>query len=433
MFYSIRVFTESSGYQSTILVDESSFPVYWPTLYTSSVLRSKQLQWETIKKHLEAIRILLMWADLKKNDLELTVRSGEKFTNSELDQITTLCQKKLNDSSIESTSNKVVNLKSHRRNLERDLWQQIDSQPNQVSSKTFNNRLRYISEYIEWMGYIFSDHPLNNATKSDITSNTSDAAKLLLMRKVTEPNRRFEDVKSLSTSEIKSVLEIINPTNPLNPFENIATKIRNYAIIAIMIETGIRSGELLTITMNNVIRSSKGSNGLKIRRMQGVKKDSRTKKRGTKGRERDVPISKATAELLDLYVEKYRGTVDSKIDLNWLFLSHSNQNMGKPLSRLDGITSKIETATGIKITPHKLRHTAAWQFCLRYKKANKEWKEVETKLVYQFGWSGSDSPEVIHYAKQYIKDELFSKSINQQNMIAEFIFNAMSSMENEIQ
>lgn len=123
------------------------------------------------------------------------------------------------------------------------------------------------------------------------------------------------------------------------PNQKTFTGLRDYTIMIVLLETGIRIGELLALRLRDV--------NLKERELRIAP--------GKHGKVRNVPIQKTCAKVLQSYIAE-RGT--AKTDT--LFISLENE----PLhirSIQDRITDYGKTAriTGVRVSPHTFRHTMA--------------------------------------------------------------------------
>lgn len=138
---------------------------------------------------------------------------------------------------------------------------------------------------------------------------------------------------SLSDEEIKKILDNIQ-------------SLQDKVIISMMLTTGIRSSELLNIKKKNIILYRENqtysidyaiNNGLKENDVAFIK----IKGKGDK--ERDIPISGKTLEILIEYLKEI--PFEDIFPISYYSLWRRIKNIGKSL--------------GIELHPHKLRHTAA--------------------------------------------------------------------------
>lgn len=123
---------------------------------------------------------------------------------------------------------------------------------------------------------------------------------------------------------------------------------RNYAILQLLLQTGIRIGELAALKVGDAkIRDRSGN-----LRIQG---------KGTK--EREVPLNTSARRALRLYLEA-RGDVQAEEPM---FLSDRSRNLStRSLENLLRRLARKAKITRVHVTPHVLRHT----FALSYLRQN---------------------------------------------------------------
>jgi integrase len=434
MDFKIRNYREPSGQQNAVIVDaKTGLPVFWPTLYVSSNLRARGLALNTKVTQLNALLILYLWAELRGIDLEARLESGKGLSRNEIDSLVTLLRSRIDDlPKLTSRSSNVVELGTVPKPS--DIWQALEEQPKQIQAASYNDRLFYIKKYVGWLcDYLSDQDPSASATKREAIVNAGVYIGTVLSgMKSVEPNTTFDSPKSLSNTDIKAVLNLVKPASDLNPWSSRATQIQNFAIVLVLLDTGLRSGELLSLKLQDIIFGKKKAKGLRVRRRQGDKKDPRKNPPATKRSEREVPLSEAAYKALNLYVTTVRNQIPEAAKTSYLFVSMSNSNLGDPLSALTSLTDRIRDNTGIDLTPHKLRHTATWRYCVEQKKQGKDWSDFVEQLCLKFGWSSSKSPTVRHYARRYLKDEMFEAQIRAQDKLSDDMHAAVAAFEKEI-
>ncbi|MEX2462542.1 MAG: tyrosine-type recombinase/integrase [Paenibacillaceae bacterium] len=139
---------------------------------------------------------------------------------------------------------------------------------------------------------------------------------------------------AVHTFTLDQVLQLLRMPN-----QKTFTGLRDYTIMIVLLETGIRIGELLALTLKDINFKERE---LRIRLGKGNKA-------------RNVPFQKTCASVLQLYITE-RG--NAKTDA--LFISLENA----PLhirSIQDRITEygKMARITGVRVSPHTYRHTMA--------------------------------------------------------------------------
>ncbi|MGQ0601061.1 MAG: tyrosine-type recombinase/integrase [Anaerolineales bacterium] len=136
----------------------------------------------------------------------------------------------------------------------------------------------------------------------------------------------------LSLNEIEKLLSVINPRT-----ENGA---RQYAIIMLMLDTGLRIGEVAELRLPNL--------NLDHRQLKAMGKGQK---------ERVVPFGQRTAQALVRYIQLRRAT-PRRSEVNQVFLAPD----GEPMSRssLEHVIRRPRIASDIpRLHAHLLRHTFA--------------------------------------------------------------------------
>lgn len=415
----IRNYIEPSGQRNAVIVDATTgLPEFWPTLYASTQLRSRGASQSTLNAQLGAIICLYRWAHLRGLNLEERILSQEGFSRGEIDSLVTLLRSRLSDLPVPKAQSKVVSL-DRKKPQSSDIWQILQERTRQINASTFNDRLDYVGRYMIWLCDYLSDQTLpTHQHNKRMFADIGEHFKLSLSAmKSVEPNTAFAKSRDLNSNDIRSILEAANPQNFLNPWESGAARIRNFAIICVLLDTGLRSGELLSLKIQDIIFAKKGAKGLKVRRRQGSKDDPRVRQPSTKRGEREVPLSEGAFQALDAYVSAVRNQIPGVSQTEYLFLSVGNKSHGRPMSSITPITDKLRSVTGIDLTPHRLRHTATWRYCISQKRQGREWDEFVEALILKFGWNSPDSPMVRHYAKRFIKEQMFESAIREQDEI----------------
>ncbi len=183
----------------------------------------------------------------------------------------------------------------------------------QYAPCTINVRLRTLKTYLNWLqeeGYL----------------NENLASKIKLVR---VPK---DTIKPLISNEIKQMLKAVNTSN--------YTGFRDYCLMILMLDNGIRVNEAVNVTLNDV----------DIKRKVIIVRSETAKTRT----ERFLPISKKTAGLLDQLIETSKDNGEE-----YLFLS----SLGGKLDPLVIIHNfgKHGKKAGItkRCSPHVWRHTFA--------------------------------------------------------------------------
>ncbi|SRR5579875_3545608 len=144
-------------------------------------------------------------------------------------------------------------------------------------------------------------------------------------------------IKTFTVEHLEAMLSECDTSTPLG--------FRNYVMIALMADTGIRLGEIIRLTVDNFCQvNAQGKSHIKVL--------------GKGQKEREVGVSPEVAKLLWKYIKVYRQSRTP--DEQRLFLGRN----GKPLGKrgVEAIVERIRDAAGIanvRCSPHTFRHSFA--------------------------------------------------------------------------
>jgi len=123
---------------------------------------------------------------------------------------------------------------------------------------------------------------------------------------------------------------------------------RNYAILDVLVDTGIRASELCGLLKENVHITAK---------------EGYIKVMGKGRKERQVPLGLKSRKSLNEYMRRFRPSVH---DEDHVFLSHGNTPM--TVTGLDQMLRRLghhAKVTGVRVSAHTFRHTMAINFLLQ--------------------------------------------------------------------
>lgn len=166
-----------------------------------------------------------------------------------------------------------------------------------------------------------------------------------IVRKITPPKPEVKEIQPLTEAEIKAVMSSLSRSrvyqrdgrsvdHALAQFE------RNRAIILLMLDTGVRASELCDLKIEDL---DNRNNRIYVRHGKGMK-------------ERTIPISSRTGQMLWRYLA---GRKDAQ-PTDPLFTTKSNRPMSR--TKLTETFEIIGRRAGVRLHPHKLRHTFAVMF-----------------------------------------------------------------------
>jgi len=121
------------------------------------------------------------------------------------------------------------------------------------------------------------------------------------------------------------------------PNQKTFTGLRDYTIMIVLLETGIRIGELLALTLKDI--------NFKERELRIDP--------GKGGKARNVPFQKTCAKVLQTYISE-RGT--TKIDILFVSLENGPLHIRSIQDRITDY-GKMARITGVRVSPHTFRHS----------------------------------------------------------------------------
>ena len=216
-----------------------------------------------------------------------------------------------------------------------------------------HNELRFFIDYLQHKTR-FSDHPFVSPQAGGLSAHTVNAYTRSVsafwswliseeiisenpFHRVKIPKLPYKIVQTFSNEQIKSLLAAVDTDS--------ATGFRDYLMILMLLDTGLRLSEL-TGLMAGDIRLEEGF--LKVM--------------GKGGKERLIPVGREVQRVLWRYISRYRPEPACQRN-DFLLLSVRGTRLSK--SRIETVMKRYAAKagiTGVRSSPHTLRHTAAVSF-----------------------------------------------------------------------
>lgn len=172
---------------------------------------------------------------------------------------------------------------------------------------------------------------------------------------------------------------------------------RDQILLLLLAETGFRIGELLGVRYATDIDYERHLLYVNFR------EDNENGARAKNAEYRKAKISDATFEILQFYIEEYKDLIFQQ---EYLIINISGDYAGKPMqdSGVYALMERLQKKTGIKVTPHMLRHyfanarrKAGWKLELISQALGH--RNIETTMRYL---NISDMKKILRYSQ---KDE----------------------------
>lgn len=395
--YNVRY--ADGGYHSRIsLVNEKTLPI---SPYTVIFLNSwiPQGTIATKKRIAYELRFFLMYllnaqperqiseSGISGIDIFQRVLSGQFLTTAEVCEFTEACRFR----TVNGKNNKVGFVKTTIGN--KALLNAIHSakaSKETISDHTKNGRINTANKFIEFLyeqihGQYFAPdwvkdnyfniiHNLNRAVKHKIT-------------KQEDPS--FEESK-IPTEIYLRLLEIIQVDSPNNPFTS--SKFRNYLIVQILLETGLRRGAIAKLKISNCKFHGTGDQ-ISVTRTPNDPSDCRVEKPSQKTKSHDAYLPPELMKKIDDYVLGQRARFSASISHEFVFVAeHDSKNtIGKPISlkSINYIFNVLSKALDFNLYPHLGRHK--WNEIFTDSTKNISDEQVDKLRKYAMGWSKTSS------------------------------------------
>lgn len=329
-----------------------------PTVYVLRHLGHKSLNTQTAA--LYDLAFYCEWASLKQGrsedwvNPEVRIKRGLlALTQREVNDLANWCQASAADlASARSREAAAVRFLPHK---------------DAVDSTTTNRRLSNICGYLTWLTAEMVEGTLKLHDRDLARSEKYKASIHQAFHAAANSVKSAAPIRSLDMHASNAVRDALSN---LDLFPETPHGRRDRLLIRILLETGLRAGELLKLRCEDVdseydIKPGRTIGVIKVIRRPNDPMDERTLEPSVKTLPGPVIISKHLAHQILAYITHDRRiSIDASKTLRetpYLFVCHSGKRMGKPISRrnLNRAISKLRRAQGIPawLSPHTLRHT----------------------------------------------------------------------------
>ena len=417
------VFSEGERYP--MLVDSEGMPDFWVTLYVTENLRVS-LKQTAIENTIRDIIHLKLWEEINCRDLISEMSQGKFLSDADIFAIRDHCL--LNTRTLrewhESTRRKNVAKMSVSHSMTvRHLAG--------VSKNHAANRLVHIAGFLHFTARAMLRE------RADFTSlaKTIDAMKEQIIAQkpkglgdkglANDPNE-----KAPPPEVFNKLMKVVREDSPDNPYKNPDIRTRNALMFDVMYETGMRSGEILALKIED-LDSHVGK--ISVVRRHDDPDDPRKRQPVAKTCERDIPISLAFAKKLRAYVMEVRSKVPNANQGPFLFVTQkSGKYQGQPLSdssfrnRVLGPAVSTDSELFDEICRHGFRHNFNYRLSKKIDEQNQRAKtdptikpikpkeEIQMRM-YLNGWVSERTAETYNLRHvQEISNVLMRDDMNEQ-------------------
>jgi len=387
----IRVLVRSDGERLPVLLDRvTGQPLFDPTVYVVSQLRGRAAN--TIHQRLAALQVLFRFCAARGVNLARRVETGQLFAAYELDALVAMA----------SAQAEV----GPRRNRFRKRG---------LSRETSANRLRACRSYLSW---------LMNRRLHQLAHSGADYSAYQIARDRTLsdfaarlPSVRLNNAKprGLTAQQRGALLEIVAPASQKNPWLGNSAQVRNFLIVRLLYDLGLRRGELLALRLEDVnVRECR----ISILRRPDDVRDPRRRQPVAKTEERILEISNELAGAISNYVVQIRSAVPAARRHGYVFV---DVHRGAPLtvSALDKLFNNLRSLSELPddLTSHVLRHDWNDRFSLLMdQKRVKPADELRLRKYLQ-GWRWDGSAQ--RYNRRHVERRANEALLGMQGYLAQ--------------
>ncbi|WP_213194619.1 site-specific integrase [Desulfuromonas sp. AOP6] len=264
-----------------------------------------------------------------------------------------------------------------------------------VSNGTHRGRIHRLRMYLNWLFEQFHD-PIS------VRQNIEDQLNKLTMKMIADEQslRSKEDQQTRHPEDdaippeiFCKMLEVIRPISPNNPFTE-RNRLRNYLIVSIFLDTGIRRGALAKLKCSD-LRSDQSGSSLWIYPHHDDSSDPRHERPNQKTKSHLANLKPELMDTLLFYIEHVRNEVPGALNHDFIFVSESNSRgtQGQPLAAksINDMFLTLSKVLNHRLHPHLLRHM--WNDIFDdkadYQNSTSGW--IEDARKYAMGWSANST------------------------------------------
>jgi integrase len=417
----VKTIVTSTGERLPVLLALDGLPIFEPTVFSLSEIRSRNRASNTIDSYLRSVMVFLLFLDLRKINLEERLKIGQLLSLAEIEDLVGICRLPLEKihsllSEVKVASKQamssVVSLEKLRKTASNNEEIRIDAS----SSAT---RLRNIRDYLKWLCLArISKHGVDTSLRLSLDLSIQYVSSAIDAR-LPSGSQKFEGTdqrEGLDPEVVSRILEVVNPNSEENPWSDEHPKYRNELIILCLLSCGLRRGELLNIKIDDL--NFRKSTVVVERRADDLG-DPRKNQPKVKTKGREIPISAGLMGKTNAYILNHRSAIKGARKHGFLFVASES---GAPLSipsinKMFTVLKEKSPEFGNNLFPHIMRHTWNDNFSEEMDK-NRVGEEQEKKArSYLMGWSET-SGTAATYTRRHTRKKAQAASLRlQENII----------------
>ncbi|WEA59539.1 site-specific integrase [Rhizobium sp. BJ04] len=390
--YRIEWTSFENGERMPFLVKaETGLPLQEPTFWVVASRRPLGVQPNTLANDLRSLVYLFLWSDLRGINVQERILNGRFLTLSEILDLVNLCGRFVDAilTELHVETGNVVALPV--------------PEAASVRAGERRNRLAAIHRYLsftsadclsELQGTPAWDR--HNAMRKQFLDTLAGYRDALVVPK----SAKIFGKEGLAKAVLRRLLEVIEPDHPDNPFIK-EVRFRNFVIVRLLIELGMRRGELLGLKVSDCSFGSEAA-FITIHRRPDDPDDPRHNKPSTKTEARLLELGDRLSDILHRWIVEHRRTYTNARRHDFLIVSTPD---GDPMS-LDNVNkifaSLRRKVSGLThVTPHVLRHTWNDLFSETADRKGFSPDDEVTWRAHSMGWRDKDSAK--HYLARTVR------------------------------
>ena len=312
MLSSPRIARFFDGERFPYLEDQDGLMSLWPTLFTIVELRPTKAA-NTIRNVLGAIAHLRVWEQLEERNL-LEEIANQQFPNKgDIQSLRDHCHRDAVD--LARYMDRAKSLPGNSIALLAPI-EKISIQTVRMSHAY--NRITVFARFLYFCAVTMS-RGRPNAGELNLRANKMRQD--LLAQRPKGKNKKNGLALHPSPQHFDDFMAVIAEDSPDNPFKSKEVRLRNYSMFRIFFETGVRSGEMLSLYVGDITYDDKGDPIVRIIDRRDDPNDPRKNPPQVKTLERDVPISQGLYDKIQQYIQVRYHTPNAKKH-PFLFVNH---------------------------------------------------------------------------------------------------------------
>ena len=402
MSLELRTVLFEDGERFSVLVDkETKVPHYWSTLFATIELR--RYTQNTAKNVLRDISHLMLWEGMNNRNLVDEFCAGRFLTHEDIIGIREHC----------GTSSKSLNRRlkiSSKAQTNIDvIYPSTISKLAKVSAENLNIRIARVASYLGFLARVVLRE---SSSINELQPHIDNMVKQLIAQKAKGTKKSTQNsMPKIPPKEVfEKFMEVVEVDSVDNPWKNENTKFRNWLMIKILYDTGMRSGEVLSLRIDRLdLYAEKPT--IRVTRTHNDPNDSRKNQPVAKTLERNIPISRNLVDVISRYIE-IRSKIPGANKHPYLFVTQRKGfTLGQPLSeaafygRVFKPIIEVFPELFSGMSRHQLRHYFNDRLSDKIDEINKIAKEnpniqsINEKQEIQIrqhlcGWKSEDSPAI---------------------------------------